>query len=151
MIDRSLDEKIQGWIAENKEQILQQWIALAKIPSVQEAPQPKAPFGPECARAVKTAAGFFEDRGIPVRINEDSGYALADLGEGEKTIGLFGHSDVVPAGDGWVMTEPFEPIIRDGALIGRGVSDNKSGVMASLCILSMVKELGLPLKSRLRA
>jgi succinyl-diaminopimelate desuccinylase len=42
-----------------------------------------------------------------------------------------GHTDVVPPGelDGWV-TDPFEPVIRDGILYARGAADMKSGVAA---------------------
>ena len=47
----------------------------------------------------------------------------------DKLLMLCGHSDVVPVGDSWIYTQPFEPIIKGDTLIGRGVSDNKSGEM----------------------
>jgi len=42
-----------------------------------------------------------------------------------------GHTDVVPPGplERW-SSDPFEPVIRDGKLYGRGVADMKSGVAA---------------------
>jgi succinyl-diaminopimelate desuccinylase len=42
-----------------------------------------------------------------------------------------GHTDVVPTGplDQW-SSDPFEPVIRDGALYGRGASDMKSSIAA---------------------
>jgi len=42
-----------------------------------------------------------------------------------------GHTDVVPTGprEEWV-TDPFEPVIRDGLLYGRGAADMKSGLAA---------------------
>ncbi len=46
---------------------------------------------------------------------------------------LAGHTDVVPTGplEEW-QTDPFEPVIRDGLLFGRGAADMKSGLAAML-------------------
>ncbi len=45
-----------------------------------------------------------------------------------------GHTDVVPPGNGW-DTDPFEPVIRDGVMYGRGAADMKSGLAAMVCAL----------------
>jgi len=42
-----------------------------------------------------------------------------------------GHTDVVPAGDGWTV-EPFSGIVRDGRIYGRGVCDMKAGLAAAM-------------------
>ncbi|MDR3179613.1 MAG: succinyl-diaminopimelate desuccinylase [Holosporaceae bacterium] len=47
----------------------------------------------------------------------------------KKILGFLGHSDVVPPGDGW-DSDPFEPVQRNGYLIGRGICDMKGGIGA---------------------
>ena len=151
MIDQALDSKITAWLEENKQTILDKWLELVRIPSVQGAPLPKAPFGAACAQALSTAARNLRELGLAVKLNEEEGYAVAEYGAGPKCIGLYGHSDVVPAGDGWMYTEPFAPILRNGWMIGRGCLDNKSGVMATWCVLALVQALQIPLRNRLLA
>jgi len=151
MIDQNLDQKIVNWLKNNKDTVIKLWMDLVRIPSVREEAAPGAPFGVPCAEAVKTAAGFFQSYGFDTQVEEGCHYALADYGTGGKTIALFGHSDVVPAGDGWIYTSPFEPVIRDGYMIARGSGDDKAGVMASLFAMAILKEESVPLKNKIRA
>lgn len=144
------DDKIQNWIDTHKQEVLDKWMELVSIPSVRAEAQENAPYGAHCDRAVRKAASYYGE-GFDVKVNRADGYACADYGTGDKLIGLFGHSDVVPVGEGWLYTEPFKPIIKDGFMIGRGCFDNKSGVMASWCVLNILKDCNIPLKNRIRA
>ena len=147
MINRELDCKFNQWISDNKERILNNWIELCKIPSIKSEAKDNAPFGENCAMALSFASKLFDSENIKSELFADSGYALATYGNGEKKIGLFSHSDVVPVGEDWLFTEPFNPIIKDGALIGRGSEDNKSGIIASLCIMEFLRDNNIRLKS----
>jgi succinyl-diaminopimelate desuccinylase len=55
----------------------------------------------------------------------------ATRGSGAPVFCFAGHTDVVPSGplDEW-GTDPFEPVIKDGLLYGRGAADMKSGLAA---------------------
>lgn len=151
MIDQKLDARIKEWIADHREELLAQWMELIRIPSVREPAVGDAPFGLASKQAMDTSAGYFADQGFNVRTEEENYYALARWENGPKTIGIFGHCDVVSAGEGWIYTSPFEPIIKDGYLIGRGSSDDKSGVMASLAAMRILKELKIPFRSSIQA
>jgi acetylornithine deacetylase len=59
---------------------------------------------------------------------------------------LVGHLDVVPAGDLRTWTDPpFEPVVRDGRVYGRGTCDMKGGLVAALEAIRAVATSGLDL------
>ena len=150
---QELAGRIAAYLEGARPQILADLKALAAIPSIEGEPAPGAPFGPACARALKTAAELFRREGFETVVYENDGYALAQAGDptAEKVIGLFGHSDVVPVDEeDWIFTAPFEPIEKDGLLIGRGVNDNKSGIIAALYLSKMIRDLKLPFPARLQ-
>ncbi len=62
--------------------------------------------------------------------NVDNLWAIHRGGPG-PLLCFAGHTDVVPAGprEKW-QSDPFEPVVRDGLLYGRGAADMKSGVAA---------------------
>lgn len=150
MIDKQYDEQIKKWLADNRDWLIEEWIELAKIPAIKSKAEKGAPFGKECARALCASAALFKKKGFDTTVYDESGYALAKYGDKDRTMGLFAHSDVVPVGDGWIHTEPFNPVVKDNTLIGRSVSDNKSGVMLSLAVMMMTRDLNLPVNVNLQ-
>lgn len=54
-------------------------------------------------------------------------------GDSGPVLCFAGHTDVVPTGprEEW-HTDPFEPVIKDGVLYGRGAADMKSGLAAMI-------------------
>lgn len=55
-----------------------------------------------------------------------------------------GHFDVVPVGAGWTR-DPFAAMIEDGKMYGRGVSDQKAGIAASIFAVEAIRRAGLTL------
>lgn len=70
----------------------------------------------------------------------------------KKTVLIYAHYDVQPVGkrELW-KTEPFEPVIRDGIMYGRGTADNKGPLVAHLSAVEYwLKEYGtLPVNLRI--
>jgi len=59
---------------------------------------------------------------------------IARVGSGEKVLQFNGHYDVVAAGGGW-STHPFNPVITNGKIYGRGTTDMKAGIAAFLATM----------------
>jgi succinyl-diaminopimelate desuccinylase len=56
-----------------------------------------------------------------------------------------GHVDVVPAGEGWER-DPFSGAVADGRLWGRGSSDQKAGIAASIFAIEAIRRAGVRLQ-----
>jgi len=81
--------------------------------------------------------------------NMDNQVGWCEFGEGEEMVAILGHLDVVPEGNGWTVP-PYESVVQDGRIYGRGSLDNKGPVVASLYALKALRESGLPLRRRIR-
>jgi succinyl-diaminopimelate desuccinylase len=56
-----------------------------------------------------------------------------------------GHFDVVTPGEGWTM-DPFGANLRDGRVYGRGSTDQKSGIAASIFAVEAIRRAGVKLQ-----
>ena len=82
--------------------------------------------------------------------NYDYYIGEAACGEGETSVGIWCHLDVVPAPDpGAWCYPPFDcTVVQDRYLIGRGVQDNKMPAIGALYALNYLRESGIPLRHR---
>src|SRR6056297_116992 len=66
-------------------------------------------------------------------------------GQNDDTVLLYGHLDKQPEFDGWSDgLSPWEPVIRDGKLYGRGGADDGYAVFGSLTAIRALQDQGLP-------
>src|SRR5580700_992231 len=72
---------------------------------------------------------------------------LVDVpGELPECVLLYGHLDKQPEFTGWLPgLGPWEPVIRDGKLYGRGGADDGYAVFSSLTAIAALKAQGVPL------
>jgi succinyl-diaminopimelate desuccinylase len=68
----------------------------------------------------------------------------ARRGGSGPVVHLNGHFDVVPAGEGWTVP-PFDGVVRDGRIYGRGVCDMKAGIAAALFAAEAIERAGVRL------
>lgn len=55
------------------------------------------------------------------------------------------HLDIVPPGEEklWTVTKPYEPIVKEGKIYGRGSEDNMHSMVASIFAVKTLKKLGI--------
>ena len=97
-------------------------------------------------KALHFALDLAEKYGFETESFLDDQVGMIRMGTGDETLGILTHVDVVPPGDtaDW-DTDPFEPVIKDNRMYGRGTIDDKGMIVASLYAMRAVRELGLPM------
>ncbi len=141
----------EQWINENIGHLVEDICTLARIPSVSiKTGDPEMPYGEACLNVLHTALDLGRSMGFEAFNHENYCGTLLWRGESETEIGFFGHADVVPAGNGWTYCEPFDPVVKDGLLFGRGVDDNKGSFLSVLYALKYLKEQGYKPKHSFR-
>jgi predicted dipeptidase len=132
-----------------KKDLLDDLKSLISIPSVLDALDDQFPFGENINKALEKMLEICERLGFKTYYNEYYGYA--EVGTGEELIGVLGHLDVVPAGDlnQW-ETNPFEGVIKDGKLYGRGAQDDKGPTLAAMYGVKALIDEGIELNKRIR-
>ena len=149
MTEQELLLKADEFIEANMEDIIRDIKAVVDIPSVKSEAKEGAPFGVEVRRALGKALEIGERMGFKtVNCGDYLGYAEL-VGEKEEYIGTIAHLDVVPAGNGW-NTDPYDMVVKDGYLMGRGVVDNKGPLILTYYMGKFFKDLGTTLPYSLR-
>lgn len=142
-------KEIEAFIDAHRHQMLDDISLLCRINSEKSSYQEGKPFGDGASRALAVALSRAEQYGFSIH-NYDNYVGTADLNDGEKQLDILAHLDVVPAGEGWTVTGPFEPLEKDGKIYGRGTADDKGPAVAALYAMRAVKELGIPLTKNVR-
>ena len=141
--------EIEAYVDSHRQEMLDDICALCRINSEKMPYSAGKPFGEGAFAALNEALEMAEKYGFAIR-NYDNYVGTIDMNDKEAQLDILAHLDVVPAGEGWTVTEPFSPIEKDGKLYGRGTADDKGPAMAALYAMRAVKELGIPLKKNVR-
>ncbi|MDE6475521.1 MAG: Sapep family Mn(2+)-dependent dipeptidase [Erysipelotrichaceae bacterium] len=143
-----MKELLSKQIDELKDAMLEDIIKVVQIDSVESEAMENAPFGKGVALALDTALEISKKLGFQTK-NIDGYMGYAQYGEGDDYVGIIGHLDVVPTGDGWTHP-PFSGHVADGNIYARGILDNKGPIMTCLYGLYAIKKLGIQLEKPVR-
>lgn len=143
-----MKELLSKQIDELKDAMLEDIIKVVQIDSVESEAMENAPFGKGVALALDTALEISKKLGFQTK-NIDGYMGYAQYGDGDDYVGIIGHLDVVPTGDGWTHP-PFSGHVADGNIYARGILDNKGPIMTCLYGLYAIKKLGIQLQKPVR-
>jgi acetylornithine deacetylase/succinyl-diaminopimelate desuccinylase-like protein len=145
-----LDRWIDGHHAEQVEFLRE----IVRVPS-DTPPGDNAPAAEKAAELL-TRLGFAVERHpVPAEFLREYGMrsvtnliARHRFGDAGPVIALNAHGDVVPPGEGWTRP-PYEGVVEDGRMYGRGVAVSKSDIATFTYALAALRSLaasGVPLR-----
>ncbi len=142
-----LKAQIIQWFEENKEQMIKDLQTLVNINSISVTCEGEHMYGEGCAQVLDAMLSLGEKHGFTSEYADYYGGRVMHKGEiGDKTVGLWGHLDIVPHGDDWVFPK-YEMTNTGKFLVGRGVSDNKNACIQDLYAIKCLRDLGVKLKN----
>ncbi|MDQ0900105.1 dipeptidase [Paenibacillus sp. V4I7] len=124
-------ETIKTYLNEQRDQHIEELMQFLRIPSISAV----AEHQPDMIRCAEWTAQSLKQAGLEnIEIMATGGHPVvyADWlhAPGKPTVLVYGHYDVQPAEplELW-NTPPFEPVIQDGKLFGRGSTDDKGQLL----------------------
>ncbi len=145
-----MNDSVNKWIDAHLDEYIEDLKNFVSINSVQGSYEQGKPFGDGPFDALNFAIDLASKYGFAVN-NYDSYVGTADFDpELPRSLDMLAHCDVVPAGEGWTVTDPFVPVVKDGRIYGRGTSDDKGPLLCAMYAMRALKECGVPLKKGVR-
>ena len=143
-----METLITNQIDQLSNQMIEDIKKIVRMPSVKGEKEKHAPFGRNIARVLDEVLKLAQELGFHTE-NLDHYIGWAQYGEGDDYIGIIGHLDVVPVGEGW-KHPPFSGYEKDGFIYSRGILDNKGPLLSCLYALYALKLLQIELKRPVR-
>lgn len=144
-----MQKQIDAFIDSHKEEMLEDLKTLVRINSVRSGEKPGKPYGDGPAEVLAAAQKMIAGYGFAVK-NYDNYVVTGDFNDQEKQLDILAHLDVVPVTEDWTVTQPFDPVVVDGKIYGRGTADDKGPAIAALYAMRAIRECGITLSKNVR-
>ena len=143
MDDRALRERI----AADMPRAVDELARLVRIPSMGHPGYDPANVraSAETTRDILMGAGVTDARLLELEGGHPAVFGEVRGPDDAPTVLLYAHHDVQPEGplEEW-DTPPFEPVVKDGRMYGRGAADDKSGIVVHASAIRALLADGLP-------
>lgn len=139
-----MNSLINKFIDNSKEAIIEDVKSLIEIPSISLMKK-------DVDEALNWVINKANEFGLKSYTVLDNRVGVVEMGDGEETIGILTHVDVVEAEELELWnTNPFKAEIIEGSIYGRGAVDDKGPLISCLYAMKALKEAGKPLKKKIQ-
>ena len=149
MEEKQLVAAVDQWIAQHRDELVQDIIRLVNIRSVSQPGEGGYAMGTGCKRCLDTFLDLGQQYGFETENDEDFCGSVIWRGKTDRELGFLGHLDVVPEGEGWKY-DPYQAFESQGFIVGRGAMDNKGPTTTCLYVLRCLRDLGIQLDHTVR-
>lgn len=133
---------LQQYQATHLDTLIQQLIELVKIPSISKLPA----HAQDCWRVLEAMRDILCPLGFKVDIVATPGLpvlvAWLETNPHAPWITVYNHLDVQPAEEPQWLSAPFEPVIQDERIYGRGTTDDKGPALTIVHSIAFLRSQG---------
>ncbi|PIQ23819.1 hypothetical protein COW36_13320 [bacterium (Candidatus Blackallbacteria) CG17_big_fil_post_rev_8_21_14_2_50_48_46] len=139
------ETELNAYIQDQIEELVQNLFELVSIPSISKLPE----HAEDCQRVLEAVAKMAAKFGFSYKITQTQGLpvftAWLEQNPEAPWITIYNHMDVQPADEPQWESSPFEPLLKDERIYGRGSTDDKGPALTTLYAIAFLKEKGYPL------
>lgn len=137
-------EEVKQYMENHQEKIVADLAGFIEIPSVSSHKE-------EVDRALDYVLDLATRMGFTAKAVCDHQVGVIEVGDGDETVGILSHVDVVPAGDleSWER-DPYMLVVENDRLYGRGTMDDKGAIIVCLHAMKAVVDSGKPLHKKIQ-
>lgn len=144
-MEAQIETQLNQYLEAHLDQMVEQLMTLIRIPSISQI---KAHW-PDTQRVLEVMAELVRPLGFAPEIIQTPGcpvfVATLETSPERPWLIIYNHMDVQPAAEPQWQSEPFEPLLKDGRIYGRGSTDDKGPALTSLHAVHCLHQAGLPL------
>lgn len=134
-LHKKAKEEMDRYVEASRESMVRDIIDLVRFPSINGRTE-------ETKACLSHFLHTAENMGFRTQRADDWDVGIVELGQGEETLGILVHLDVVDIGDPEKWThDPFQGTDQDGFLYGRGTVDDKGAAIMSLYAMKSLARL----------
>lgn len=140
-----MEAALNSYLDTQEATMIEELMTLIRIPSIG---QRKAHW-PDTHRVLEAMAKMVQNYGFRSEIVETSGcpafIATLEVDPERPWLIVYNHMDVQPADEPQWRTKPFEPVLKDGRIYGRGSTDDKGPALTTLHAIHFLHTQGYDL------